>query len=51
MQSVYGSTRTTAVLLTIGLKPLKPGTYKVVWRVLSVDGHRTNGEYTFAVAQ
>jgi methionine-rich copper-binding protein CopC len=37
--------------LTVGLVPLKPGAYKVIWRVLSVDTHRTNGEYSFAVAE
>jgi copper resistance protein C len=29
--------------------PLKPGTYTVKWNVLSVDGHKTNGTYTFTV--
>jgi methionine-rich copper-binding protein CopC len=29
--------------------PLKPGTYTVRWNVLSVDGHKTNGTYTFTV--
>ena len=35
--------------LRIALKPLPPGTYKVIWRVLSVDTHRTNGSFTFRV--
>lgn len=35
--------------LRVGLKPLPPGTYKVIWRVLSVDTHRTNGSFTFRV--
>jgi methionine-rich copper-binding protein CopC len=35
--------------LRIALKPLRPGTYKVIWRVLSVDTHRTNGSFTFRV--
>jgi methionine-rich copper-binding protein CopC len=36
--------------LTVSLTPLGPGTYKVVWRVLSVDTHTTNGEYLFTIA-
>src|SRR5471030_1471730 len=35
--------------LRVPLKPLAPGTYKVIWRVLSVDTHRTQGEFTFKV--
>jgi methionine-rich copper-binding protein CopC len=35
--------------LRVPLKPLKPGTYKVIWRVLSVDTHRTQGDFTFRV--
>jgi methionine-rich copper-binding protein CopC len=31
------------------LKPLKPGTYHVTWRALSVDTHRTTGAYSFDV--
>jgi methionine-rich copper-binding protein CopC len=34
-------------LLEVSLPLLTPGTYKVVWRVLSVDSHRTNGDFTF----
>ena len=29
--------------LRVPLKALPPGTYKVIWRVLSVDTHRTQG--------
>ena len=35
--------------LRVSLPPLPAGTYKVLWRVLSVDGHITEGEYTFQV--
>jgi len=35
--------------LRIGLKPLAAGTYTVEWRVLSVDTHRTHGDFTFTV--
>jgi len=37
--------------LRISLSPLSPGTYKVIWRVLSVDGHVTEGNFTFRVAR
>lgn len=39
-----------AAILRISLPSLPPGTYKVVWRVLSVDTHITDGEFTFQVA-
>lgn len=35
--------------LRVSLKALPPGTYKVIWRVLSVDTHRTQGDFTFRV--
>ncbi|MBI3029311.1 MAG: copper resistance protein CopC [Candidatus Rokubacteria bacterium] len=37
-------------LLRVSLPPLPPGTYKVTWRVLSVDSHVTEGDFTFRVA-
>lgn len=37
-------------LLRISLPPLQPGTYKVIWRVLSVDSHVTEGDFTFRIA-
>ena len=36
-------------LLEVGLSPLKPGKYKVVWRVVSVDTHVTSGNFAFEV--
>ena len=36
-------------LLRVSLPPLPPGTYKVIWRVLSVDSHVTEGDFTFRV--
>ncbi|WP_158784853.1 CopC domain-containing protein YobA [Pantoea sp. BAV 3049] len=30
-------------------KPLANGHYQVNWHVLSVDGHKTNGNYSFSV--
>jgi copper resistance protein C len=38
-----------AALLMVGVPSLKPGTYKVVWRVVSVDTHTTQGSFTFEV--
>jgi hypothetical protein len=29
--------------LAVGLKPLQPGTYKVIWRITSSDTHKTSG--------
>ena len=37
-------------LLRVSLPPLPPGTYKVIWRVLSVDSHVTEGDFTFRAA-
>lgn len=36
-------------LLRVSLPPLGPGTYRVTWSVLAVDGHRTQGDYTFTL--
>ncbi|MEJ2761102.1 MAG: copper resistance protein CopC [Gammaproteobacteria bacterium] len=36
-------------LLVADLKPLGPGKYHVFWSVVSRDGHRTKGDYTFRV--
>jgi methionine-rich copper-binding protein CopC len=40
-----------ATSLSVGLKPLGPGTYTVHWHVVSVDTHRTEGSLTFQVAK
>ncbi len=37
-------------VLIVPLSPLKPGHYKVTWKVLSVDSHVTNGSFSFSVA-
>jgi methionine-rich copper-binding protein CopC len=34
-------------LLDVSLRPLEPGRYRVVWRVVSVDGHPTKGSFNF----
>lgn len=35
---------------SVGLKALKPGSYKVLWQVTSVDTHKTKGSYAFTIA-
>jgi len=37
-------------LLETPLPPLAPGRYKILWRALSVDTHKTHGSFTFTVA-
>ena len=46
-----GSARASGTEMRIGLKALPPGTYKVIWHVLSVDTHRTQGSFSFRVGQ
>ena len=41
--------RTNPALLRATLPPLPPGTYKVQWRVLSIDGDVTEGAFTFRI--
>ncbi len=36
-------------VVRVSLSPLAPGTYRVVWRALSVDAHVTEGDFTFTV--
>ena len=43
--------RSDPALLHISLPRLGVGTYKVVWRVVSVDTHVTSGSYTFHVGR
>jgi methionine-rich copper-binding protein CopC len=35
--------------LVLAVPPLASGRYRVSWHVVSVDTHRTEGEYTFTV--
>jgi methionine-rich copper-binding protein CopC len=35
--------------LEVGLKPLPPGAYTVVWHATSVDTHKTEGRFVFTV--
>jgi methionine-rich copper-binding protein CopC len=41
--------RADATLLHVSLPQLATGTYRVTWRVLSVDSHVTEGDFTFNV--
>jgi methionine-rich copper-binding protein CopC len=43
--------RSDHALLHVSLPPLEAGTYKVVWRVVSVDTHVTNGDFIFRVVR
>src|SRR5215470_14161812 len=36
-------------LLQVSVPTLQPGTYSVHWAVLSIDGHRTTGDFRFTV--
>ena len=35
--------------LSIGLNPLTPGVYKVIWHATAVDTHKTDGTFQFTV--
>ena len=37
--------------MSVGLRPGGTGTYHVHWKVLSVDTHSTDGNFTFRVGQ
>ena len=41
--------RSNPLLMRVTLTPLEPGTYTVVWRVLSVDSHVTQGRFKFRI--
>ena len=43
--------KSDAILLSVSLRPLQPGKYKVVWRVVSVDTHVTTGDFSFEVTR
>jgi methionine-rich copper-binding protein CopC len=46
-----GKTRVGGSRMSISLRPGGSGTYHVMWRVLSVDAHRTDGSFSFQVGQ
>jgi methionine-rich copper-binding protein CopC len=43
--------RSDQTMLHVSLPPLEAGIYKVVWRVVSLDTHVTNGNFTFRVVR
>ena len=36
-------------LLIVSVPPLPPGKYRVYWRVVARDGHRTDGDFPFRI--
>src|SRR5579871_1317748 len=42
-----GKPRVDGNEMAVSVKGLAPGTYRVNWHVLSVDTHRTDGNFTF----
>ena len=45
-----GKSQVNGDTMRIGLKTLSPGSYRVHWRVVSVDTHRSEGSFTFSVS-
>ena len=46
-----GEPRISGKVMSIGLKALSPGAYKVYWRALSADTHKTEGSFMFRVGK
>src|SRR6516225_2278004 len=46
-----GKARVSGNQMAVSLRPGGTGTYHVSWKVLSVDTHTTNGNFTFQVGQ
>jgi methionine-rich copper-binding protein CopC len=44
-----GKPQVSGNVMRVGLKSLGQGSYRVHWRVLSVDTHTTEGSFTFRV--
>lgn len=44
-----GKAQVNGDTMHIGLKALSPGSYRVHWRALSADTHRSEGNFTFKV--
>src|SRR5262249_34957164 len=44
-----GKSRVNGNTIRISLKTLSPGSYRVQWRAVSVDTHKTEGSFTFSV--
>ena len=46
-----GKARVSGSQMSVSLRAGGSGTYRVNWQVLSVDAHRTNGNFTFQVGR
>ena len=46
-----GKPRVSGSQMSVSLRPGGTGTYHVNWRVLSVDTHTTDGDFTFQVGE
>ena len=46
-----GKTHVSGNQMSVSLRSAGTGTYRVNWRVLSVDTHRTEGSFTFQVGE
>jgi methionine-rich copper-binding protein CopC len=46
-----GKVRVNGEVMSIALRALGPGTYRVNWHVLSVDTHTTEGNFSFTVGK
>jgi len=44
-------TRVEGMQIHVSVRSLPPGSYKVHWKVLSVDTHTTQGSFSFRVGQ
>jgi copper resistance protein C len=44
-----GKARVSGDTMAVSLRQIRAGTYRVIWRVLSVDTHTTDGNFTFKV--
>ncbi len=44
-----GDVHVKGIIMTVSLLPLAAGTYKVVWKAVAADAHKTAGTFTFNV--
>jgi len=44
-----GKSQVNGNIIRIALKTLSPGSYRVHWRAVSVDTHKSEGDFTFKV--
>ena len=50
VQTSAGPSVANGSALSLPLKNLKPGRYRVSWHAVSIDTHRSEGKYNFLVA-